>query len=232
MAASSYAFDSSTIPEELKRNIKTPLKQCPYCNTKKPYMEQITPQMYMKKGVSHYSEKYDVLWYFYQCNVCNNCVTIFATQNIGNDEFYVFHYYPSPDNIFLEHEAIPENIRADLQEAIDSAPSASIMMTTRALDMMLVDKGKYDDKMTYNDKIEKALEEGFITQDISEWAHKIRRTSNSIRHKNGNDRPTPEEAQQALKFAQTLAEIFYIYPSLIPKEKNEEEAKNDEKAKT
>ena len=197
------------------------LKRCPHCNIASPHI-RLQGNFIGEGGRYH--------WGLYQCQSCQKAITARIDCDATTGIQKLDTCFPKIENQILEAEAVPENIRKDLQEAFESTPSASIMMTNRALDMMLVDRRGYDDDtLSFYQKIEKALEDNLITEDISKWAHKIRLDSNVIRHKKteGNNRPTSEQAQQALKFAQTLAEILYIFPSLIPKEEEKEEVNKE-----
>ncbi|MCH9845237.1 MAG: DUF4145 domain-containing protein [Alphaproteobacteria bacterium] len=214
----------------VNKNINTPLPACPHCKVKVPYMKKLSSEFHKNIPKYEFFGQFgpgitDFLWYFYKCNVCNECVMIYATNITNDNHFYVLLSHPSSNNKIIEHEAIPKHIRLALKDSSESPAPSSIVMTTSAIDAMLMDKGDYNDRLSFHDKIEQALQDNLIPEDIAIWAHKIRINSNDVRHPTNaktDTRPTDEEAKQAFNFATILAEIFYIYPSLIPVKDTEE----------
>ncbi|MBD0331997.1 MAG: DUF4145 domain-containing protein, partial [Chitinophagaceae bacterium] len=109
-------------------------------------------------------------------------------------------------------------VKAFLQQAIDStfAPAGSLMLCASAVDAMLKEKG-YKDGSLYT-RINKAAKDHLITQDMSDWAHHVRLDANDQRHADYDaELPTVDDAKKAIDFTKTLAEIFFVLPSLVRK---------------
>ena len=66
-------------------------------------------------------------------------------------------------------------------------------------------------------RIEEAVSQGYLTKEMSRWAHNVRLNSNNPRHADvSKPHITQAEAQNALAFAKAIAEILFVLPSRIP----------------
>lgn len=101
------------------------------------------------------------------------------------------------------------------------------MLAASAVDSMLKAKG-YLDGSLYK-RIDKAVAQNLITEDMGKWAHAVRLDANDQRHADDNaDLPTEADARRVLDFARTLGEIMFVLPSRVERglknEPNEEGA--------
>lgn len=141
------------------------------------------------------------------------------STHLANDPVQVESVSPGFQKV---DQDIPDRPRRYLEQAIASihAPDGAIMLAGSAIDAMLKLKG-YDDGSVYN-RIEKAVNDHILTEDMSEWAHAVRLESNKPRHAD-IDEPhgTPELAEQTIKFAQALAEFLFALPARIARGKED-----------
>ena len=79
-------------------------------------------------------------------------------------------------------DEIPDRPRSYIQQAIDSihAPAGAVMLAASAVDSMLKIKN-YRDGSLYA-RIEQAVNDHLITQDMATWAHEVRLDANDQRH--------------------------------------------------
>jgi hypothetical protein len=119
--------------------------------------------------------------------------------------------------IWSADQNIPEQAAKYLNQAQEtlSSPDASVVMSASAIDSMLKAKGLKDGNL-YS-RIDKAVDDGLLTKDMSAWAHLVRLNSNNPRHADaGKPHITKDEAKLSLDFAKAIADIFFVLPSRIP----------------
>lgn len=113
-------------------------------------------------------------------------------------------------------EDLPDRVRRALADARGTLghPSASIVMSARAVDFMLKEKGLKTGKLY--ERIKLAAQQGIITADMKDWADEVRLESNDERHAD-DDAPeaTKEDAERVLGFAESLAEILFELPARL-----------------
>jgi hypothetical protein len=112
--------------------------------------------------------------------------------------------------------AIPDRVRARLEQALEtlSSPSASIMTSASAVDLMLKHLN-YKSGSLYA-RIDAAVNDHRITEDMAAWAHDVRLDVNDERHADENaPEPTSSDAERCLEFAHTLAEILFVLPARV-----------------
>lgn len=137
--------------------------------------------------------------------------TIRISNGHYRHEYLVFPSHWTPDDKIPD---VPRNYLEQAQATLGS-PDASVVMSAAAIDAMLKAKGLVDGSL-YT-RIDKAVSEGILTKDMSEWAHLVRLNSNNPRHAD-LEKPnmTNSEAKLSLDFAKALAEIFFVLPSRMP----------------
>jgi hypothetical protein len=129
----------------------------------------------------------------------------------GNAE--VAELFPMPRQV--AHELPPVG-RRFLEEAYQTlhAPDAATVMAGSAVDAMLKDKG-YKEGTLY-ERIDAAVKDHVLTEDMGRWAHHARLESNRPRHADAdNPHVAPEEAAQAVEFADALGQFLYVLTARI-----------------
>ena len=88
------------------------------------------------------------------------------------------------------------------------------MLCASAVDAMLK-AHEYTDGDLYN-RIDKAKEDGLITEGVAGWAHAVRLDANVQRHADeGASLPDEEDAKRSLDFAMALGEILFVLPERV-----------------
>ena len=174
---------------------KLDLDRCPYCGIAKPYLYATHGQV-SKKGD----------WHLYHCSSCGGMVMTLTplTKTI------ITEMWPPA---FSVSEEVPQRAREFLKQAAASlhAPAGALMLTARAVDAMLKDKG-YKDGVRTN----AAAKDHLITAEMAAWAHEIRLDANDQRHAD-ELAPLPNEAdaRRSLDFGQALAQFIYVLPAMV-----------------
>lgn len=179
------------------------LRRCPYCSVATPNMNRVwsdTPN-----GES------EEVWAAYRCENCNS-VTI-CVGDLSKSYFTVDNFYPKTKKA---HEDIPEVARKYLQQAYETlhAPDAAAVMAGSAVDAMLKACGLGEGSL-YS-RIDKALDQGILTQGMANWAHEVRLGSNRPRHADA-DKPhvSEEEAKRSVDFAEALGNFLFVLTARI-----------------
>jgi len=187
----------------LDDNLK--LDRCPHCNIDTPHLWKVTSDL--PTQADNAGDKR--LWRVYSCRRCGCLVMAWANPN-SRQIRGVF-----PHNTILSID-IPEKVSYYLKQAIEAthAPAGSIMLCASAVDAMLKEKG-YKEGSLYN-RIENMKAANLLTDDMNNWAHKVRLDANDQRHVNENvSLPTIENAKDVIEFTRTLAEILFVLPAKI-----------------
>lgn len=88
------------------------------------------------------------------------------------------------------------------------------MLAASAVDSMLKLRG-YSEGSLYA-RIEKAIENHLLTQEMGQWAHAVRLDANDQRHADeAAALPTEADAKRVIDFAEALAEILFVLPSRV-----------------
>jgi hypothetical protein len=187
-------------------NLHLDLENCPQCQVAKPLLTQqwfSPPHLYN-------NDQFDGGWAVYQCSKCRRVILTCAP---GYEEIQLIW----PKQMILPTE-IPDRARKALSEAvkiIGAAPSASIIQTQRAVELMLHEKGvTVGKKIVFNDKIKEAADKQIIIPAMVDWANEIRWAATDERHLNVDD-ATPDDAQQCVEFALALAQNLFVLPARI-----------------
>ena len=180
------------------------ISRCPHCSVANPNLfKQHALQTHDHTGGNQR------MWYIYTCGRCGGVVSAAAANH--NQE--VKEYYPSSKSI---KEDIPERPRTFLQQALESlhAPAGAVMLAASAVDSMLKLKN-YTEGSLYT-RIQKAVDDHVITQDMATWAHEVRLDANDQRHADeAANLPAQQDAERVIDFATALAEILFVLPSRV-----------------
>jgi hypothetical protein len=112
--------------------------------------------------------------------------------------------------------AIPDRAREYLRQARASlsAPAGAIMLAASAVDAMLKEKGHTEGAL-YS-RIDAAVSAHLLTEGMARWAHQVRLDANDQRHADAAaGLPSPDDAQQAVRFAAAIAEFLYVLPAKV-----------------
>jgi hypothetical protein len=182
------------------------LENCPQCQVAKPLLTQI----WFSPPYLYNNDLFDGGWAVYQCSKCRRVILTCAP---GYEEIRLIW----PKQTILPTE-IPDRARKALSEAVKimgAAPSASIIQSQRAVELMLHAKGVTVGKdVTFNDKIKEAADKQIMIPAMVDWANEIRWAANDERHLNVED-ATPDDAQQCVEFALALAQNLFVLPARI-----------------
>ncbi|ASQ91657.1 hypothetical protein CHL67_05625 [Prosthecochloris sp. GSB1] len=151
-------------------------------------------------------------WAVYKCTSCR--LLVLAQSRLGNQGTKELEkVYPDVESV---EEDIPERARNYLTQAVGSihAPDGAAMLAGSAVDAMLKAKGLTEGTV-YN-RIDQAVQQHILTQEMGAWAHDVRLGSNRPRHADQDDpHVTPQEARQAIEFAKTLGTVLFVLPNRI-----------------
>jgi len=180
------------------------LDRCPHCGVAKPFLPT---KHQMRTNDSNNANVRE--WSFYVCSDCGGVITASAPDTNG----LICEMFPESASL---EDSIPGRARAFLQQAINSllAPAGAVMLTASAVDAMLKEKG-YKDGDLYP-RINKAVEDGLITEEMGQWAHEIRLDANDQRHADENaDLPDAANASKCIEFARSLAQFLFVLPAQV-----------------
>ncbi|MYM72141.1 DUF4145 domain-containing protein [Duganella sp. FT134W] len=186
----------------LSQNLELP--RCPHCAVANPNLAKL----HWVETTNH-AGQFKRFWYMYSCRRCGGVVTGAGPAHQGP----ATEIYPSTREVDIQ---IPERPRAYLQQAHDSlhAPAGAVMLAASAVDSMLKAKN-YPDGSLYN-RIERAVADHVLTEDMGKWAHAVRLDANDQRHADdAADLPSEADARRVLDFARTLAEVLFVLPSRV-----------------
>lgn len=180
------------------------MARCPHCSIATPNLSLLH-----KTETRDHAGQNVRWWGMYGCTRCGGAVVTSAVKP-GAEVDDIF-----PSQTIL-HQTIPSRPREYLQQAHDSlhAPAGAVMLAASAVDSMLKVKN-YSDGNLYS-RIEKAVSDNVLTEDMGKWAHAVRLDANDQRHADDAAAlPTETDAQRVLDFARTLAEVLFVLPSRV-----------------
>lgn len=167
-----------------------------------------------------------------QCQACSKYVLAVVTQQPhptspgqhSQQPFIYDAHYPvgSPNDAI--GEGIPDEIGEDFKEALRcrfvNAYKATVTMCRRALEGSCEDKKAQGESL--EDKIDSLAESRIITNDLKEWAHRIRLSGNRGAHvpingKQVSNSPNDRRADAVIEFTRQFLEYLYTMPSKIKK---------------
>lgn len=188
---------------KLKLNLE--LERCPYCNVASPNLAK----MWETDTVTHKNDNRR-WWKVYACKTCGGLVTASSKENNSGD---IYEYYPISKTV---DDAIPSPSKEYLLQALDSlhAPAGCIMLCTSSVDSMLRIKN-YKEGTLYS-RINKAAEDHLITDEMSQWSHKVRLDTDDQQYADEKvELPKYDDAQRTLDFVLALAEYLFVLPSKV-----------------
>jgi len=180
------------------------LDRCPHCRVDHPNLN--ANATFATTTHTGASQRY---WKAYVCSRCGGTVTAASYDKEG----YIHEMYPDFTTV---SDTIPEPARSYLNQAIDSlhSPAGSVMLSASAVDAMLKAKS-YKDGVLYS-RINKAVEDHLITQEMAKWAHEVRLDANEQRHADEQvTLPTTEGAKRCIEFTLALGEFLFVLPSRV-----------------
>jgi len=180
------------------------LSRCPHCAIASPLLNRVH-----HFDTNNHESNNPRKWAIYVCGTCGGVVSACA----ANHNQPISAYFPSS---VIVNEEIPERPKIFLQQAQESlhAPSGAVMLCASAVDAMLKIK-EYTAGSLYS-RIEKAVEDNLITNDMASWAHEVRLDANDQRHADQTAAmPTREDAIRVIEFTSALAEYLFVLPARI-----------------
>ncbi|WP_105421836.1 DUF4145 domain-containing protein [Neorhizobium sp. T25_27] len=205
VALDNFAKAIANMPtQKMTKHIK--LKgRCPHCSTPDAGFEQ----WWITHGVSSsFNGGPSYVWGVYACNSCGGMMLTRGNSGDTSAEPIIHQYIPQARQA---HEDIPVPARTYLEQAMSTlhAPDASAVMSGSAVDSMLKLLG-YEKGSVYS-RIDEAVAEHKITENMGEWAHSVRLGANRPRHADlESPHVSPEEATQSLEFAEALAFFLFV----------------------
>jgi len=160
-------------------------------------------------------------WRVFSCTSCAGCVLLEKSQ--GSIEMY--------PQIRTIDPSIPPDAARYLREALLAlkAPSACIMVACSAIDQMLKERGYADGKLY--PRINQAVKDHLLTQEMGDWAHDVRLDANGQRHADRDRQPPGElDAKRCVDFAFALAEYLFVLPSKVKRAISKPESGVDQSA--
>ena len=130
------------------------------------------------------------------------------------ERFSLVDFYPKLETPEIP-EHLPENVNTYYLEAVNnvkSSPNAAGMMFRKTLDTGLK---KIDPSAKGNllDRIKSAAETGKITQDMADWADRIRLDGNDAAHE--EDPFTPQQAEELHLFTRLVMMYLFSLPGML-----------------
>ncbi|WP_244125581.1 DUF4145 domain-containing protein [Burkholderia gladioli] len=124
--------------------------------------------------------------------------------------------FPKPEKIDAP-EYIPGNAARAFEEGADSLasgrPTAAAAMFRRCLEIALKQHSPDIDAWKLEKRIDKLFNEGRITKDLQEWAHRIRLEGNDALHE--EEEFTKETASEMMEFTRMVLVYLYTLPERI-----------------
>lgn len=203
---------SITISTELQG-----LGRCPHCSIANPYLARHWVDVIKIRDTNEAR--------VYACFKCSSCDRMVMAEGwrsplSGGDGFLNERHAFGAEFVYPRQQMVdddlPDDARRYLKQAMDtlSSPDASVVMSASSVDAMLKTKG-YVEGNLYS-RIDKAVKDHILTDDMGKWAHKIRLEANSVRHA---DQTTPppslEDATQVLEFAKALGDLLFVFTARV-----------------
>ncbi len=178
--------------------------RCPHCRIDNPSLD--AKGHHGTKDIAGQNSRW---WIVYACVRCGGMVLAGSPMQRGP----VTEIYPSANMV---DEDIPHRAKEYLKQATESlhASAGAVMLAASSVDAMLKHQG-YTEGSLYS-RINKAKEDGLITEGMSDWAHEVRLDANDQRHADENaDLPSVQDAQHCVDFATALGQFLFVLPARI-----------------
>lgn len=193
------------------------LARCPHCGVDQPSLQQVA--RFETKDFRGMSQR---TWVAYGCSRCGGVTTAWAGK--GNNT--IRGMYPSPRAV---DETLPERAKEYLEQAINSisAPAGAVMLAASSVDAML--KAKELTEGSLYARINQAVSDHLITEEMAEWAHDVRLDANDQRHADHSAvLPTHDDAKRVIDFVQALGLFLFVLPARV--QRGIENAKSSEQS--
>jgi hypothetical protein len=180
------------------------LESCPHCGVNTP---NVSLDLNFETWDANKTRKRH--WGVYSCRRCGGVITASAPRI----EQEIEQYFPKSHSV---DESIPSRAKSYLSQAYQSlhVPSGAVMLAASAVDAMLKEEGLTEGSLYA--RIDKAANEGVITQDMAVWAHEIRLDANEQRHADQeSELPTTLDAERVIEFASALAQFMFVLPARV-----------------
>ncbi len=180
------------------------LPRCPHCAIADPNLRR----QHHLDTTDHSGDRLR-RWSIYVCSSCGGIVSAWA-ERPGAE---IVESFPASQRVA---DSIPGRPRAYLQQARESAhaPAGAVMLIASAVDSMLKLKG-YGEGNLYS-RLDKAAADKLIPHDMPSWAQGVRLDANDARHADeAAALPSVADAQRAVEFASTLADILFVLPGRV-----------------
>ena len=204
---------------------------CPHCGTKKASF-QIRSEFHSPVSIGR-------IYAFVVCeiNTCQKAATAVFQVNTEYrrsynelvtdfsqrpSKFILVDFYPKPETPEIP-EHLPKNVHTYYLEAVNSvksSPNAAGAMFRKTLDTGLkkIDPGA---KGRLIDRIKSAGKTGKITQDMADWADRIRLDGNDAAHE--EDPFTPQQAEELHLFTRLVMMYLFSLPGMLEEWKTKTE---------
>jgi hypothetical protein len=199
------------------------LDRCPQCGTASPHLSL----KYIVDTPIPGDYTGWIYWAIYKCESCANIVAAKSrsgqNKRIKNNDtsfvtgelvkLLVEKVIPRPDAF---SSFIPERPLAFLTQARDCvhSPAGCVMLSASAVDAMVKEKGLIHGSLYA--RIDEAVQQHLITEDMGKWAHQIRLDANDQRHADlSASLPDQKDAELCLEFAAALGEILFVLPARV-----------------
>ena len=217
---------TSAMPDEQKHptlGSSFQLPRCPWCGISAPNLRVRSLQNGSNSGLHTKDDRGDNarFWKVYSCANCGGLVLVWGEAS----DAPAWGYLPKGKDV---DDQIPERAQHYLRQALETkhAPSASTVMAASAVDAML--KAKKLSDGTLNERIDKAAQDGILTEGMKHWAHQIRLDANAQRHADNTEAlPNAKDAENTIDFAFALAEFLFVLPSRVTRGISDAQTPND-----
>jgi hypothetical protein len=193
------------------------LERCPQCGIAKPLLARRWEQKASIKGTQTAR-----LYATFQCSSCDRIVLTEGAPSPVNEHGTFLHsnhasraeaVFPQPSIVDAN---LPDDARRYLKQAIDTlfAPDASVVMSASSVDAMLKAKGFVEGSLYA--RIDKAVKDHILTEDMGKWAHSVRLEANAVRHADQqNPPPNREDAARVLEFSKALGDFLFVFTARV-----------------
>lgn len=187
------------------------LDACPHCGRANPTLTQILAPF----KSNNMEENFAQFWSAYICASCGSVTTAYGVPhgNHGPHQIDVLQTFPGAP---AAHSELPDDARRYLDQAYNSrhAPDGAVLLCASAVDAMLKNK-KYLDGSLYS-RIDKAVADHLLTEDMGKWAHAVRLDANDVRHADEKrSHFTEADAKRAIEFVDALAMFIFVLPNRV-----------------
>lgn len=205
------------------------IERCPQCGIANPLLSRCWDEKVRIKDTATAR-----LYATFRCSSCDRIVMAEGPPSPINQHGNFLHnqiairaaaIYPAPQKV---DENLPGDARRYLKQAVDTlfAPDASVVMSASSVDAMLKAKG-YLEGSLYS-RIDKAVKDHILTEDMGRWAHRVRLEANAVRHVDQEATPpTREDAEKVLDFSRALGDFLFVFTARVTHGLEQAEAATD-----